>query len=63
MGFDIWLGWRKRSVGRSHTATSLAYFIDSCWAGLGQHVGGYVESSEMQGLFNVNNNWDGVLAR
>ena len=65
-GFDIWLRWRKRSVGISHTATNLAYFIDSCSAGLGPHVGGnhgYVESSEMQGLINVNDKWNGVVAR
>ena len=55
-GFDIWLPWRKRSVGisdlapKSHTATSSAYFIDSFSAGLGQHVGGgYVQSSEDAG--------------
>ena len=65
-GFDIWLGWRKRSVGisdlvpKSHTATSLAYCIDSCSAGFAQHVGGYIQSSEMQGLINVDTNWKGV---
>ena len=48
-------------VSKSYTATSLAYCIDSCSGGLGQHVGvvalvggGYVQSSEMQGLVNVN---------